>query len=297
MSEHDIYAFGWEFYLGREEEAKIILSGERVSKEDVNAYSRLAPCTRLHFVNDVIDSIYEIENGKEQLKADGVEEGEKEFKYFDSTTNKLLLLDIGTEKQHHKLGGIPVDGFKIPQHEKINVSFQYLGFLSNTDPLFSWLPFEKLQIAYPIHLGVTAIYFDYSNPLEPKVLDTEDLEDISYAYDEINRETELVFEERYLKAFYFDPKVNTNYFGFGGIPSWMQYPQFPICPVSGTPMKFVCQLESIPEIKLAKSSLYIPKDNWSLNTHVGCMDFWGAGYFYLFMNPETKTVCMFIQNS
>jgi hypothetical protein len=297
MSEKDIYVMGWEFYLGREEEAKRIISAERIDKEDADSYSYLAPCARLHFLDEKINSIYEIEKGKETFKDDHLSESESQFTYFDSPSNKLMLLDIDNEKQLHKLGGTPPEGFKTPRHEKINAPFQYIGFISSADPFFSWLPFEQLHVAYPIHCGVMALYFDYSNPLEPKIIETKDLDDISYSFQEINRDTELIFEERFLKSFVFNKKVNTSYIGFGGIPSWVQYPHFPLCPVSGKPMKFVCQLESISEIKLAKSSLPIPEDNWSLNSYVGCMDFWGCGYFYLFMNPEEKTVCMFIQNT
>jgi hypothetical protein len=62
-------------------------------------------------------------------------------------------------------------------------------------------------------------------------------------------------------------------------------------------MKFVCMIKSPKNITTEYCSLnYEKKDRW-LEAKLGVMDFWDGGNLYVFINPETRIACAFIQNT
>lgn len=60
-------------------------------------------------------------------------------------------------------------------------------------------------------------------------------------------------------------------------------------------MKFVCQLTSWSDLKTEFTNV-IAEDDYEQKLFEK-MNFWCDGDLYIFMQPESKTVCYFIQNT
>jgi len=186
----------------------------------------------------------------------------------------------------HQLGGeIPLD-FKIPENECV-VPFQYLGFINNMDPNFNWLPF-KFHLICPVYLNFPVMILDYSNPLEPIILNKEDLEESDTSFDDyVDSNSEFIYEEM---KFNF---VETEGFGNAGIPNWFQYPSIPICPKTGNCMKFLCLLNDGITVDIKYTNISIPDDYYK--NYFENLNYWGDGNLYVFFEPTSKIACYFIQ--
>lgn len=106
---------------------------------------------------------------------------------------------------------------------------------------------------------------------------------------------ELEFEEDRFsmvptKDFVWDPSVAVR----GGVPMWEQVPTIPLCPGSGRPMRFLCQImggtalteASRARLQQAKGVPQIRRMHW-----------WSDGTLYVFAAPGEDVICLMVQNS
>jgi len=148
QKEEHIYLAGWEAEFNGDEQCQKFLETQVVDKETANN------------IWSSIDLVFK--DGK-LIKAYDSDEGHR-------TERKLKESEIGFEFQ--KLVSNQIYSFN--QVSTSESPFQYLGKFSKTDEAFNWLPFD-LHIAAPIYLNFDKLFIDYSDPLNPKVLDIEDL--------------------------------------------------------------------------------------------------------------------------
>lgn len=209
--------------------------------------------------------------------------------------NKMYEIEFN-ENGKHKLGGEIPNGFKIPENE-FKSNFQYLGSISNSDEIFNWLPF-KLNLICPIYLDFEQIYLDYENPNEPKLIYPINSSEIGTAYRTLDINSKIVFEEKKFSLKEFDGVTEENEFdiiGIAGKPNWTQEQNIPSCPKTNKKMKFICQFTSWSDLKTQFTNV-VGEDDYEQELFEK-MNFWCDGDLYIFMQPESKTVCYFIQNT
>jgi len=189
------------------------------------------------------------------------------------------------------LGGEKPDDFEIP----INTcpgSFQYLGKISQRSIGFDWLPFD-LNLICSIYLDIDKVWLDYSNPQAPLIINLEEVNDLSTAYDDLKPDSFIEYEK---VKFSTKEATQIGYdLGHSGIPSWIQYSDIPRCPKTNKTMRFVCQLLSNDSVKTAKTNI-VPVDEW-YKQYFETMNFWGGGDLFVFFEPESKVACYMIQNT
>jgi len=207
-------------------------------------------------------------------------------------TNKLQYEIVRDENGKHQIGGdIPKD-FIIPENEFI-AGFQYLGFIDNTDPIFSWLPF-KVNLIHPIYTDEYSVFLDYTNPNKPTIIEPTDTASSTSAFDEIDENSKIIWEAVRVSL---EAKEEIDEFesiGICGQPEWLQDAEIPKCPKSGKTMKFLCQLGSFSEIKSTFSNV-VPTDGMA--QYFEKLNFWCDGNLYIFIEPTTKTMCYTMQNT
>ncbi len=209
---------------------------------------------------------------------------------------KQQLEFIKDENGLHQLGGGIPDNFKIPENQFFG-SFQYLGFISNTDQHFKWLPFP-LHLICPIFTDFDYIFLDYENPNEPKLIYPTNSAAITTAYDELTKDSYVIYNDASFSLAPFAGIDEDNEFdvvAIAGKPHWTQSAESPICPKSKMKMEFVCQLMSngpitAKEKNFKGASEYYEKLFNELN-------FWCDGDLKIFFEPKSKVACYFIQNT
>ena len=207
--------------------------------------------------------------------------------YKEYPENKILQM-VEDDNGLHQLGGELPDDFQLPENNCV-APFQYLGYIDNQDKNFSWLPF-RVHLTCPIYLNIGNVFLDYSSPGKPALINREEVEMADTSNDEVNRESEIVFNE---KKFSFVEEKEFPGTGHAGIPNWIQYPTIPMCPKSGRRMKFLCQLNGGVDTKRTNIE---PKDEWS-SSYYEELNFWGDGDLFVFFEPTSRVACYFIQNT
>lgn len=206
----------------------------------------------------------------------------------------------------HQIGGEKPDGFVLPTGN-IPVPFQYLGYISQSDKLFNWLPFN-LQLTCPIYLQVESVFLDYSNPNSPTIINTVQLENAYNAFSEdLKGDSEIVFEETrfdwHTLPGYKIPSIEeeidwnnppTFPLGYAGIPNWIHAPAIPECPKSNKTMKFVCQLSGNGGIITKRSNVIANDEHYE--QYYNELNFGGDGDLYVFFEPNSKVACYIIQH-
>lgn len=234
----------------------------------------------LEFENGKLTKAYDFED---QLKTERILlKSEKGLPFNDVVKNKFLTI-VPNKNGVNQLGGI------LPQDINFtnvsNVSFQYLGFISDENRNLEFVN-KKIHLVAPIYSDFERIYIDYSLESEIKILDTEEnITDIENLYDEIqNKNEEVIFD---IQKFDLKEEFILGDIGHSGIPLWVQYPEIPKCPKTGMTMKFLLQLNSGP--KILESPQNFPED---------IMEFSGGnGNLYIFYCPESKIACYINQTS
>jgi hypothetical protein len=193
------------------------------------------------------------------------------------------------ENGKHQIGGELPNNFKIPESNFIS-NYQYLGFIEKDDKAFDWLSF-KLHLICPIYLDIDKVYLDYTDSLSPKLLLPKNEENVTSAYDELNKESIIIYEEVKVKLEKVPRIDELESIGTAGKPAWLQNSEFPLCPKSGKKMKFLCTLMSFGGIKTKYTNIVSEYPDFNQ------MTFWGDGNLYVFVEPNEKTVCYFIQNT
>jgi hypothetical protein len=96
---------------------------------------------------------------------------------------------VRDENGKHQIGGEVPKDFKIPDNE-FKGGFHYLGFIDNSDNLFSWLTF-KVNLIHPIYTDEYAVFLDYSDPNSPTIIEPTDTASSTSAFDEIDKNSKL----------------------------------------------------------------------------------------------------------
>lgn len=196
----------------------------------------------------------------------------------------------------HQLGGDIPQEFQIPENQ-FKSNFQYLGFINNNDEILDWLPF-KLNLICPIYLDIDYVFLDYSEPNIPKLIYPEITSEIGSAYRTLNLDSKIVFKPNKFSLKKIDKIIEDNKFDVKGIigkPNWEQNKDIPICPKTNKKMKFVCQITSWNDV-VVKYTNFVGEDDYEQELF-SKMNFWCDGSLYVFIEPESKMVCYFIQNT
>ncbi|MDZ7936558.1 MAG: hypothetical protein U5M51_16675 [Emticicia sp.] len=207
-------------------------------------------------------------------------------------TKKMQYELVRDENGKHQIGGeIPQD-FVIPKNEFL-AGFQYLGFIDITDEIFSWLPF-KVNLIHPIYTDEYSVYLDYTNPNSPTIIDPKDTSNSTSAFDEINKNSIIIFEGVKVRAEQKEEIDEYESIGICGKPEWLQDDETPTCPKSGRRMKFLCQLGSFSDIKSTFSNV---EPTNGMAEYFEKLNFWCDGNLYIFIEPTAKTMCYTMQNT
>lgn len=199
---------------------------------------------------------------------------------------------VRDENGKHQIGGNVPQDFVIPTNEFI-AGFQFLGFIDNSDPLFSWLPF-KINLIHPIYTDEYSVFLDYTNPNSPTLIEPLDTSASTSAFDEIDKNSRIIFEGVKVRAEEKEEIDEYESIGICGKPEWLQDDDTPTCPKSGRRMKFLCQLGSFSEIKSTYSNVVPTK---GMAQYFEKLNFWCDGNLYIFIEPTAKTMCYTMQNT
>lgn len=278
-----IYLAGWEVDFNGDSQCDNFIAAQITNKKTIeNIYKGV----ELIFENSKLIKAIEYTEGikKERI----LNSDEIGLPIPNHPPNKIFQL-VEKNNGKHQLGGELPSDFIIPENNCV-VPFQYIGYINNNDPNFSWLPF-KLHLTCPIYLNIENVFLDYTNSSNPVIINREEVEEADTSYeDDLNKESEIIFEEM---KFDFIESFSFSSIGNAGIPNWIQYPSIPICPKSGKRMKFLCQLNGGVN---TKRSNVTPENEW-YNQYYEKMNFWGDGDLFIFFEPTSKTACYFIQNT
>lgn len=240
--------------------------------------------------NDKVVEVYEYNYGKRCSK-----EEHKPFKLKASkivpTNNTSYTIKKSLNSESY-LGGKKPDKVILP-YLNDETFFQYFGKLNKDEFPNKLLNFD-LHLIAPIYDSFDKIYLDYSNENSPKILNSESV-NISRTFEVTNSNSEIIYKKSPIK---FEKGGSIRYsIGNTGVPSWIQNAEYPICPKNGDKMKFLIAFdfcESGEEINLEYTSFKRDEDS---ERYFKNLDFWGCGSIYIFINPKTKVVCYFIQNT
>jgi hypothetical protein len=283
--EKTLYLAGWETNFNGDEQCINFFKTQVVDKATAfTVYSGI----ELVFKNDILVQAYDIEEGAKTVRE--LKPEELNFKYPEVKTNQIYRL-VKTSNSNSYLGGKPTEDLTIPKFE-FNAPFQYIGKFSKDDEAFNWLPFD-LHVVAPIYLNIEPLFIDYSDPNNPKVLDEEGLASTDNSYDDLKPDSEIVFKKVSFKATKssdFDGEL-----GHTSVPNWIQYPEIPTSPKNNKTMRLVCQLQSNVGVMTDYSNVN-PEDEW-FKQYFEQMNFWGDGDLFVFFEPESKVLCVMIQNT
>jgi hypothetical protein len=193
----------------------------------------------------------------------------------------------------HTMGGAYPSNFSKPEHNGSS-PLVYLGCICKHDALFNWLPFD-LHLAFPIYANVAPLYFDYTNPEKPIIINVEEFNNERSNFEPyINKNSVIEFEQATFSfiasnSFY---TADGNTFGHAGLPSYSQPNPLPISPKTGQLMPFVCQLQGGVNIKHCD---VIPTEDY-YKEQLKALNFWGDASLKLYFEPETKTMCALISH-
>lgn len=199
---------------------------------------------------------------------------------------------VRDENGQHQIGGEVPKDFKIPNNSFL-AGFQYLGYIDNSDPIFSWVPF-KVNLIHPIYCDDYFVFLDYSNPAAPTIIEPKNSHNSTSAFSEIDKHSKVIFEAVKVRL---EEKIEIDEFesiGIAGEPVWLQDATIPTCPKSKKPMKFLCQLGSFGEVNATYSNV-TPEDG--MEEYFEKLNFWCDGNLYIFIEPTSKTVCYTMQNT
>jgi hypothetical protein len=219
---------------------------------------------------------------------------EKGMSYIPVDPHNFFMLHPSKPGYSYLGGEIPI-GFHLPKFDSCP-SFQFVGTLSPKTQGLNWLPFE-FHLAVPIYGSFLTLFMDYSDSLNPSVLEPETYLGTDHEDEWVKCDTELIYEKVYLEAKKLKelPEIFEVAPGYLGVPRWIQNPYIPTCPKTGETMLFVAQFGRGVDLKLKRSNIEIPKDRYYADL-LGRMSFWADGDLYVFLNPNSRIACFIIQH-
>ncbi len=287
--------FNEEFYLDDSELCQTFLQNQGIDEATAKLILLESFAMRLVFKGEKLLS-KDTGDGGEWGNTEIQDDTEAKFRYRDIPIHSVHIIEYQEHGLHH-LGGKAPSGFQFPTHPNLPVSCQYIGKISNQDPLFQWLPVAELHIVYPLFASVDALFVDYAKPLAPQIIDPKVFE---HNFRCVTTQSYIEFEKRNwvlgkLRTAPRNREFIVSGQGRTGVPFWSQYSEWPRCPKSGRLMKFVAQIHTT-DIKAVEKKGIGP-ENAEIQHYLDTLNFWCDGTLYIFMEPETKVVCMLIQSS
>ncbi len=280
-SKKSIFLAGREAVFNGDERCEAFMETHRTTE----FYSRVSFFgIELQYENDRLTRAFDLEEGDPQKRL--LNETEIGLPYKEYRINQILQLDDSQEGKH-QLGGELPDDISFPEND-CAVPFQYLGYISNQDDSFAWLPLS-IHLMCPIFVNAREVYLDYTNPSCPSLLNRQEVEAADTAFRDLNKQSAIVYESR---KFDFSPFDGMEAPVLAGVPAWMQGPAIPMCPKSGKTMRFVCQIQEGVD---ASYSNVIPEKEF-FRQYYEKLNIWGGGALYIFVEPTERTVCYIIQN-
>ncbi|RZM30359.1 MAG: hypothetical protein EOO88_01335 [Pedobacter sp.] len=199
---------------------------------------------------------------------------------------------VADDQGRHWLGGEVPDNFRIPSNE-FPGGIQYLGKIDNSDPVYSWLPFN-LHIIYPIYLNARVIYLDYQNPDRPEILNVLTKAEITTEYDDLTLDSSIIFQRSPFSIKNLTrPVEDMEIIGVGGAPIWVNGKAASIR--IERRFKFVAQLMSSDLIPVVFKNFTCQDIRYQDNFRF--LHFWEDGDLKIFFDPNDKQACLFIQNT
>ena len=282
-----IYITETLFDLDGSDYCNLILENQITYKKTVENVGGLA----LIFKNEKLIKAteYEYNNGFFYSKERELKSNEIELQIPNYQPHKIIRYKEN-ENGIHQIGGYFSDEFLQPENNCI-APFQYLGFIDNKDKFFDWLPF-KVHLTCPIFLDFEEIFLDYSNPQKPVIINRNEVEKLTTAYDEeLNQNSYIKYKSKRFN-FIEDDKFSLEEIQ-SGLPRWIQGIHIPKCPKTGKRMRYLCQMYGGTE---TEETNIAGRDDWYQH-YFEQMDFWGSGDLYVFFEPDSKVACYFIQNT
>lgn len=279
------YIAGWEVNLDGKEHYQSFIETQITDKITAeNLYSHIVLTFNENNFLECAESKDEDGNVEELIIRNN------HIQYKELRINKIFNFEKSKNGENWIGGNIPSD-FLIPKNSCPG-SFQYLGKLSKESEAFKWLPFD-LNLICPIYLDINKVWLDYSEQNSPQILNLEEVNSLSTAYDDLKTDSFIEYEK-----IRFTTKEDSEIgyeIGFSGIPNWIQFSDIPRCPKTQKTMRFLCQLQSNDEIVTKKTNIK-PVNEW-YRKYFESMNFWGDGDLYVFFDPESKIACYMIQKT
>ncbi len=205
------------------------------------------------------------------------------------TDNKYFELN---ESGMHHLGGRKPNELIIPEHN-FEGGIQYLGYIDKHDACFNWLP-ESIHLICPIYINWVEVYFDYSNALAPLLINKESY-DAESNFEELNIDSEIIFS----KHNFITSDHNLMDLEIGNTlnpdENYVKNSFWPECPISMTKMRFLCRIYGSSKIISNFMNIKFEDEfNKSFFNSLAC--FGNDGELLVFINPDTKIVCYYIND-
>lgn len=285
---NSIYLIGSEVLLNGDEQSLRFIATQTVEKKV--ALENVDGLELVFQGNKLVEKYQLMYGDRDELELADEEVG---FQIpFQPTPNPIFLIETSESKTNSYLGGETPQEFVLPKFDS-KPSFQFLGLVSNKTEGLDWLPFDIFLTA-PLFGHFDPLFLDYSDPLSPNVINEEHYLTSGYEDEFVAHDTELAYQKTFIKTYPSDeiPEFEDN-IGVIGVPTWIQYPAIPVCPISGRTMKFVFQLNFGLDIPLRSSNITIEERA----SYLKKMNFYGDGDLFLFVETQSKVVCVIIQHT
>jgi hypothetical protein len=264
------YFGGWEVYFENKGNTIDFLTTHGVDLDGFQFFKDVQSALEFEIEGNKLIKGYKHNQNEKKLLWENIK-----LPVVDWNDHKVFLLEkdpLGV----HTIGGSKPKELVLPTHPALLSPFQYIGTLDCTDPLFNWINIEKLHIVFPIYDLNNGIFLNYSNPIQPEIIEPIEFFDDSYEkyhieYEQVNFKTSNVLDvNKYLDE---DALLC-------GVPLWYQFPHVPKCPISKKPMSFICSIKSDSNIKVIDTGDLPARDDFLI--------FGDMSHLMLFYNPDTK---------
>ncbi|UJF33878.1 hypothetical protein [Paenibacillus hexagrammi] len=280
------YLAGWEVDFRSTDETVRFLKTQGVNKKDFDFFRKVQGALELKVHDTLIKKLYEHHDYGDGIEKTLLDENIP-LPLQDWPEHEVFFLQKSNEG-NHRLGGKKPSSLKLPVSPQSKLPFQYLGTIDGTDESFSWLNVRELHLVYPLYECNFGIYLDYSDPVQPKILEPITLTD-DWKFDDLELRAHVEFMETRYQC---TKKVRITDFLdedsddilLCGVPLWIQQPEIPVCPVTGECMNFVCTLHSDFELKVSDQVL-----GEKMGSDAS-LSFGDHGHLYIFYHPGSKVM-------
>jgi len=280
------YIAGWEIDFENPDELKKILLTQGFDKNGFEFFKSVQTATEIEIKNDNIVKV--IKHSETDTETEKI----KVKLPITNWVDRELFFLTKDQNGKHKIGGDCPTDFKLPSHDKLKTSFIYIGSIDTNDKRFNWINLPRLDIAFPIYECNFGVFLDYSNVLNPEIINPDTFGD-SWFDDSIKGVDKITFKEQKYSV---KTQIDSNDYNNNqdsnllcGVPLWIQAPDIPICPKTGEVMSFVCTINSDSSIDLKyKSGI----ENLPFGDY---LIFGDHGNLFVFFHPGSKVMYLNIQ--